>query len=349
MEKAGAVVSDTLNGVCIVYEHRIYQPFCHSFPQIQAPSDFMDEEDTGEFGIAPHRIQTTAEFTDDRSTMKRARISLQSDGPISGDPVKNLFIEPVKGKIAVNLLRRMGWKDEAGKPTCKQFTHTHNSHLKLISSAFRSCLTGNSEKTASASKVYHCDMGPIVQPTGNDDYDSDEDMDVSRRILSSGIVVFKSNRFGLGYVGLTKYHIAEPQQHINLFAQLEVADRMSKKVPIKGQAFGVGAFEEDDDDIYARDTMSNYDFSMAKEPKDKRRPASLTTKRSSDFPGEWHISSVESNNFLLPVCLVAIRLRQKEDCRSCDEKNVLHRFAARFYIRKLDDSKNSFWTDNAIG
>lgn len=134
-------------------------------------------------------------------------------------------------------------------------------------------------------------MGPIVQPTphrstnADDDYNSDEDIDVSLRILSSDIIVIKSNRFGLGYVGLTKYHIAEPQ-HINLFAQLEVADKMSKKVTIKGQAFGVGAFEEDDDDIYAKDNISNYDFSMAKESSDKKRPPSLTTKRSSDFPGK---------------------------------------------------------------
>jgi hypothetical protein len=31
---------------------------------------------------------------------------------------------------------------------------------------------------------------------------------------------------------------------------------------IAGQAFGVGAFEEDDEDVYARDDMSNYDFSL---------------------------------------------------------------------------------------
>lgn len=28
------------------------------------------------------------------------------------------------------------------------------------------------------------------------------------------------------------------------------------------QAFGVGAYEEDDDDIYKTDDMSNYDFSL---------------------------------------------------------------------------------------
>ena len=31
------------------------------------------------------------------------------------------------------------------------------------------------------------------------------------------------------------------------------------------QAFGVGAFEDDDDDIYGVDSLSNYDISMSKE------------------------------------------------------------------------------------
>ena len=31
------------------------------------------------------------------------------------------------------------------------------------------------------------------------------------------------------------------------------------------QAFGVGAFEDDDDDIYAADSMDNYDITMSNE------------------------------------------------------------------------------------
>ena len=31
---------------------------------------------------------------------------------------------------------------------------------------------------------------------------------------------------------------------------------------ITGQAFGVGAYEEEDEDIYNRDDMSRYDFSL---------------------------------------------------------------------------------------
>ena len=42
------------------------------------------------------------------------------------------------------------------------------------------------------------------------------------------------------------------------------ADKAKKgrKLKIVGQAFGVGAYEEDDDDIYQRDDMSRYDFAL---------------------------------------------------------------------------------------
>lgn len=37
------------------------------------------------------------------------------------------------------------------------------------------------------------------------------------------------------------------------------------------KAFGVGAFEDDDEDIYATEDMSNYDFGEEKEAKDKKQ------------------------------------------------------------------------------
>lgn len=36
----------------------------------------------------------------------------------------------------------------------------------------------------------------------------------------------------------------------------------NRKVHIKGQAFGVGAFEEEDEDIYTREDMTRYDFEL---------------------------------------------------------------------------------------
>lgn len=44
------------------------------------------------------------------------------------------------------------------------------------------------------------------------------------------------------------------------FYSISFFKKKSSQLSITGQAFGVGAFEEDDDDIYARDDMTNYDF-----------------------------------------------------------------------------------------
>jgi G patch domain-containing protein 1 len=43
-------------------------------------------------------------------------------------------------------------------------------------------------------------------------------------------------------------------------------------VSIRGQAFGVGAFEADDDDIYATEDMSHYDFELGSAG-EKKKPA----------------------------------------------------------------------------
>ena len=45
----------------------------------------------------------------------------------------------------------------------------------------------------------------------------------------------------------------------------------NKKFSIRGQAFGVGAFEAEDEDIYNREDMSRYDFALGPEQKSKSR------------------------------------------------------------------------------
>lgn len=70
----------------------------------------------------------------------------------------------------------------------------------------------------------------------------------------------KINTFGMGYSGLEK-------SHINLFQSsgVSVKEKNKKSFSISGHAFGVGAFEREDDDIYAREDMSNYDFELTSE------------------------------------------------------------------------------------
>ena len=42
-------------------------------------------------------------------------------------------------------------------------------------------------------------------------------------------------------------------------------DKNRKGLKISGQAFGIGAYEEEDEDIYAKDDMTNYDFELRPE------------------------------------------------------------------------------------
>lgn len=71
----------------------------------------------------------------------------------------------------------------------------------------------------------------------------------------------KHNTFGIGYVGLQKTHVPTfSSSNLTLLNK-----KHDKKLTISGQAFGVGAFEEDDEDIYSKDDLSNYDFEMTTE------------------------------------------------------------------------------------
>lgn len=90
----------------------------------------------------------------------------------------------------------------------------------------------------------------------------------------------KDNYFGIGYTGLDRRTILSG--HVNLFdaPAFSVQDK-NKKLSIHGQAFGVGAFEADDDDIYERDDMSRYDFSLGPERKTKTRWSDENSSKNS--------------------------------------------------------------------
>lgn len=66
--------------------------------------------------------------------------------------------------------------------------------------------------------------------------------------------------------------------HINLFEAPQPSTSSSsrvtmsgkKKRPVRGQAFGVGAYEDEDEDIYAKDDMSKYDFDLDNDPNEEK-------------------------------------------------------------------------------
>lgn len=245
----------------------------------QRPEDFMDKEDLGEFGIAPQGIRTRDEFAKESEQEKRTGqhkrklMQPQHDGPIPGVPLLQQLLRPVRDKVAVRILKSMGWKHGQGvgprqtRKEKRQATARNKRELYLLEHY-------GAEGLPSASGNQNENDDSDNQ---DDDEEDDEDITFAPDDYEPVFYTPKENRFGMSYSGLSREPVlskgsapATPMQHINLFGQLE-ASAKQKQLSIRGQAFGVGAFEEEDDDIYARDDITRYDFSLGdKQPKKKK-------------------------------------------------------------------------------
>lgn len=187
----------------------------------QRPEDFMDEEDTEEFGIAPTLLRAKPEYSGGKSNKRRIDLS---EGPIPGEPVLKNILEPPSMTIGMKLLMKLGWKPGQGVGPMLTWA----------------------EK-----------MGGDIDP---EELGLDPNVLFPPDPIQEHCINAKINRFGLGYVGLSKEPVLK--QRFSLFdAPLKVSEN-KKKLSIRGQAFGVGAFEDEDDDIYAKDDMSRYDFAL---------------------------------------------------------------------------------------
>ncbi|XP_064168395.1 G patch domain-containing protein 1 [Anguilla rostrata] len=224
--------------------------------QMVRPEDFMDEEDLGEHGIAPREITTTDDFASGRRDQVRdkARAITALTAPIPGDTVLEDLVAPARTSVGVELLRKMGWKEGQGVgPRVKRKPAKQKNDAGL--------------------RGYGC----ALPPNGSEESEEEEDDYVPENVTFAPKDVMpidftpKDDLHGLGYRGLN------PQQalvggsgagHFDLFT-LD-SDRASsllgdsgpknrRRGGVAGQAFGVGALEEEDDDIYHRDALSNYD------------------------------------------------------------------------------------------
>lgn len=228
----------------------------------QRVDDFMDDEDRGEFGIAPQRVQTKDDFTD--QTVLNKKRKTRDEGPIPGVPVLKALLRPARDNVATRLLKQMGWKEGQGigaRQTRKEKKRAQKRN----------------EKELYLMEKYGCDLaGPSQQEDVESSSDEDEGIEITFAPddFDPFLITPKNNLFGLGYSGLDKSSVLG-QQRFNLFQPLEVLDKNNKKLSISGQAFGVGAFEAEDEDIYARDDMTNYDFSLQDKKKKKKQEKGL--------------------------------------------------------------------------
>ncbi|KAK0090511.1 hypothetical protein PV325_012565 [Microctonus aethiopoides] len=239
----------------------------------QRPEDFMDDEDTGEFGIAPIGIRATSDFSNHNERgIKRGRPRIDDNGPIPGTPVLKELLKPVTDTVGVKLLKQMGWKPGQGvgpRITKREKNKTRKRNIGL--------------------KVYGCSLPdtemkvPETHSVSSDDDDGDDEVNEEIYFAPDDFEPFrcnpKDNYFGIGYSGLNK--LSSLSGHINLInaPAFQMQDK-NKKLSIRGQAFGVGAFEADDDDIYERDDMSRYDFTLGPETKKNNRVAKSSASES---------------------------------------------------------------------
>ncbi|XP_046552577.1 LOW QUALITY PROTEIN: G patch domain-containing protein 1-like [Haliotis rubra] len=224
----------------------------------QRPEDFMDDEDFGEHGIAPRKLATSSTYTSEergqkRKVMTAAALAGSSVIPGVADALTDLII-PDSIPIGVSLLRKMGWKEGQGVgPRARKKTKKKKRNSEL--------------KKASSVKVYGCALPQSSSSVEESDDEALQNVTFAPKDRNPVSLKAKDNVHGLGYSGLNPRN-ALPSGHINLFSPPPVKGKGRRG--IQGHAFGVGALEDDDEDIYATDHMSNYDMTMGSEEKDDK-------------------------------------------------------------------------------
>uniref|UniRef100_A0A0R3RSN5 G-patch domain-containing protein n=1 Tax=Elaeophora elaphi TaxID=1147741 RepID=A0A0R3RSN5_9BILA len=204
------------------------------------PEDFMDEEDLSEFGIAARRIKTSVNVGGDNSDKHLLAWERNMPSSVESSLAVHLqkIIKPTRDSVGIQLLKKMGWREGHGigakmsrKALEKQKLNNDRSHGKK----------GFYDEKA----VREADeMAPnfLFAPS---------DFDPTILKSSEGV-------HGLGYCGMTHTSVLSEKYGI-----LEAALKMEKKGKgISGQAFGVGAFENDDANIYTNYDLSQYDFAI---------------------------------------------------------------------------------------
>ncbi|XP_074644726.1 G patch domain-containing protein 1-like [Tubulanus polymorphus] len=202
----------------------------------QQPEDYMDAEDLGQFGIAPRKIVTTDKFAGDERNKERKRRLGEFSSGIAG--YLDDLIKPTKLTVGVKLLTKQGWKQGQGVgPKLK----------KQLPSA-----------NAVSQKMYGCALPPTP-----DDGEIDHNV-LGLMFAPKDITPFsfnqKNDRHGIGYHGIDP-QTAISGGHVNLFEPAPPIKRTGRK-GIRGQAFGTGALNDEDADIYGTDSLANYDMCL---------------------------------------------------------------------------------------
>ena len=227
----------------------------------QRPEDFMDDEDLGEFGFAAQALKTKSNFQrgaggadqDDGGRLALGT-SRRVEGVLNAGGFMDQLVRPASSSLGERLLTRQGWRPGQGIGP------------KITKESKQA-------RMASHARTYGC-SGPGGR--GAEDKEEDPFMEKYKEFLFAPdeIPLYearpKENLFGIGYSGLGQ---SEEARHAMMPMLAGGGSRgvrtslktggASKKFSISGEAFGIGADEENDDmDVYNHGDMAQYDFSL---------------------------------------------------------------------------------------
>ena len=258
---------------------------------VSKAEDFMDDEDFEDHGIAPKKLKTMISYNSTETkfeTEKKSFLKAVDDGDVhsaipGGVPLDDL-LSPPKHSVGVQLLKKMGWKPGQGI----------GEKVELVS---------EKEDTFVKKKVYGCALPPKskvdlmdIQPFA---------MMLAPKDIQPITFIHKDNLHGIGYSGLV------PTQAILRNSAIS-SDRLfrpsgKEKKGIRGQAFGIGVFEEDDEDIYGESVLSSYDMTMSDDIDNKDGWTGATSKPNifkGCLPG--FIKSPRKLNILITSVMIQI-------------------------------------------
>ncbi|XP_076819695.1 G patch domain-containing protein 1-like [Clavelina lepadiformis] len=210
-------------------------------------NDFMDDEDRGDFGIAPKTLSTSTDFTSKhkRNAIQEKQLNIQEEKMTLsfGANLLDCLVLPMRNNIGIKMLKSMGWKEGQGLGP-----HVVRRKKK------------KKKKSASKMKVYGCRL-PGADDPDSDDENIPENFQFAPKDMMPISILHKDDNYGIGYSRLdptAALHVKEKKS-----SAVKARTKSGSKLSFYGQAFGVGAYEEEDDDIYAQDSMSNYDSVMS--------------------------------------------------------------------------------------
>ncbi|VDK73203.1 unnamed protein product [Litomosoides sigmodontis] len=232
------------------------------------PEDFMDEEDLSEFGIAARRIKTAADVGGDKSDRHLLAWERNMQSSLESSLAVHLqkIIKPTRDSVGVQMLKKMGWREGHG-------IGSKMSRKALEKQKLNDDITRGKRGFYNEEAVKEADeMAPnfLFAPT-----------DFDPTILKSHEGVH-----GLGYRGIQHTSVLS-QKYGVLEAGLKIERKgkgISGQKQVEGSgtlyivsynsssekslnflcktAFGVGAFENDDANIYTNYDLSQYDFAI---------------------------------------------------------------------------------------